>query len=356
MTYFAIVGNAEFAQEELALCVPGNIHTHGYGLCTFDTPNPDLLRTCSTLIKRGIVSDFVWLEKPLTEAKLIAVHDKEVGKLLKNEWRIRRFKIIAQDHTDKECKEKWTEVVLIDKKKDMRWVVLWRQNIALYEAVDFGKPIRDMDIGIMPAKLAHFLLHLGILYHDTYNNVSKEYTIRDPFVGSGTTAFLANAFWYNVISSDIQISWCKKNRDRWIKTPHYTDHKHTLFKHDVRDPIEKVFIEHTDIIATEWRLWPVIQQRIDSTTARKNQEDVRNIFSWLLTNVHTFFHKPITIVCTIPYYTQRHISIAPQIQKFCKEKNRNLRIIPTLYQRKKQYVARQICIIQTQQIEKTQEK
>ncbi|HCB51975.1 TPA: hypothetical protein DEP21_05455 [Patescibacteria group bacterium] len=41
-----------------------------------------------------------------------------------------------------------------------------------------------MQMGMMPAKLAHILINLGLPTTNT--------TIYDPFCGSGTTCFLAN--------------------------------------------------------------------------------------------------------------------------------------------------------------------
>ncbi|MEI8008619.1 MAG: hypothetical protein WCI00_04345 [bacterium] len=42
----------------------------------------------------------------------------------------------------------------------MYGIVEQYQNIELYEAIDFGKPGRSMEMGMMPAKLAHIMINI----------------------------------------------------------------------------------------------------------------------------------------------------------------------------------------------------
>lgn len=53
------------------------------------------------------------------------------------------------------------------------------QNIKLYEVVDFEKPGRSMQMGMMPAKLTHALLNIGLALEN-----SSDPLIYDPFTGS----------------------------------------------------------------------------------------------------------------------------------------------------------------------------
>lgn len=36
------------------------------------------------------------------------------------------------------------------------------QDIALYEAIDFDKPVNSMNIGMMPSKLALMMINIGL--------------------------------------------------------------------------------------------------------------------------------------------------------------------------------------------------
>ncbi|MEI6672583.1 MAG: DNA methyltransferase [bacterium] len=59
-------------------------------------------------------------------------------------------------------------------------------------------------------------------------------TIYDPFVGSGTTGFLANYLGYDFIGSDIKIEYAKQNTTRWKTTKFYTpDKQFNIFTHDI---------------------------------------------------------------------------------------------------------------------------
>lgn len=60
-----------------------------------------------------------------------------------------------------------------------KWAqVLGYQNIRLYEVIDFEKPGRSMQMGMMPAKLTHTLLNIGL----SYLKEQDETLIYDPFV------------------------------------------------------------------------------------------------------------------------------------------------------------------------------
>ena len=56
--------------------------------------------------------------------------------------------------------------------------MLGYQNIRLYEVIDFEKPGRSMQMGMMPAKLTHTLLNIGL----SYLKEQDKTLIYDPFV------------------------------------------------------------------------------------------------------------------------------------------------------------------------------
>ena len=88
--------------------------------------------------------------------------------------------------------------------------MLGYQQIRLYEVVDFEKPGRSMQMGMMPAKLTHLLLNIGLSLAG-----EKQPLIYDPFVGSGTTGFLANYFGFNFLGSDLKLTFAEKNLPWW---------------------------------------------------------------------------------------------------------------------------------------------
>ena len=94
---------------------------------------------------------------------------------MKKQYGLKRFKQVDLLHTDLEVKMKGIELVRIAGK----WAqVLGYQNIRLYEVIDFEKPGRSMQMGMMPAKLTHTLLNIGL----SYLKEQDKTLIYDPFV------------------------------------------------------------------------------------------------------------------------------------------------------------------------------
>ncbi len=104
-----------------------------------------------------------------------------------------------------------------------------------------------MQIGMMPSKLAHMMINIGLTQVD-----KKDSTIYDPFVGLGTTALLANHFGYDCIASDIDVTAAKRNVAWWNEgSLANKERRITLFKHDIFEPLKKPFLKEADLIISE---------------------------------------------------------------------------------------------------------
>lgn len=89
-------------------------------------------------------------------------------------------------------------------------------------------------MGMMPAKLTHLLLNIGL-------SLSKEERplIYDPFVGSGTTGFLANYFGFDFLGSDLKLTFAEKNQPRWLQSKRSKpDQLFSFFFHDATKAFE----------------------------------------------------------------------------------------------------------------------
>jgi len=78
---------------------------------------------------------------------------------------------------------------IIQVNKEQFGIVEGYQPIYLYEVVDFEKPARSMQMGMMPAKLTHIMLNICLSViansHVIANETKQsEITVYDPFVGS----------------------------------------------------------------------------------------------------------------------------------------------------------------------------
>jgi len=98
------------------------------------------------------------LQELLADVKIIGIQNEANGKHLKRTVGIRRYKLVDIFHTDREIKNKGKEIINLE--NGLYGIVEQYQNIELYEAVDFGKPGRSMQMGMMPAKLAHMMINI----------------------------------------------------------------------------------------------------------------------------------------------------------------------------------------------------
>jgi len=234
-------------------------------------------------------------------------------------------------------------------------LVLWRQHIWLYEKIDFDKPVSGMEIGMMPSKLAHLLVNIWIAQIPVWD-ISKDITIRDPFVGFGTTGFIVNNMWHNFIWSDMNIVPFKTNKKWRLTIPLAQEDKHfTAFKHDMHDPLTQPFLEHVDVIVTEWRLGPVIKKNPYKLTRKYGQATAMEAFDRGITeivNTYTDFIQnvfttmpTVPVVMTVPHYTfMDEDTIWEKLEAKLTSIWADIEQVD-IYARKKQKVARRVVIV-----------
>lgn len=362
--HFAIIGNKTFFEWETWNLSASFSWINKKTVCITSTyadvhSIEKILPKLSQVIKRGTVVDDIGetcSSIAVWRIKLLGVQTKEIGMQLKKEIAaVKRFKILDLIHTDIEVKEEGTEIIKLWTK---RGIVQGWQPIDVYETVDFGKPVRGMHIGMMPAKLTLLLINIALALLPPWQGRACPVstagcpegggftTIWDPFCGFGTTGFLVNRLWYNFMGSDKNITSAKQNRKRREKNLFATaEAKARLFKHDVTEKIDQPFLQAVDCIVTEGRLWPVISRRTHETDLQKNKTLIWSVYKSFFEHCVSYFTKPIVLVCTIPVYIQKDIHFLPELTAYAKQKGWSCEIIPHLYKRPKQEVGRQIVVI-----------
>ncbi len=378
--YFWIVGdNSTISLEGLSYIHPTDIEQPRKNIITFNTQYPERLATCAALIKRWTIvsnkeiSDRDNIKSDIGVEKLstIGVETKELWSHLKKQiQKIKRFKIIELIHTDLEIKWSWTEIINID--NNNYGVVQWYQNITLYEAIDFWKPVGGMNIGMMPSKLALTLINIGIgEYEEVINYKSwviswkKELntsnltlttpTIWDPFCGFGTTNFLVNALWYNTIASDINVTSIRQNSKRRMSLPPIkgelrgfsSDAKELILKQDVTEEFKSPLFRHADIIVSEWWLGHIVTSRTAPFETNVYAQEVKTLYTAFAKNTTALAknnNKGLTLVITIPVWLKYDISVSEDIKDQFISLWRTARLITQPYSREKQLVGRQILI------------
>lgn len=247
------------------------------------------------------------------------------------------------------------------------------QNIDAYTKRDMQKPVRDTTVGLLPPKLAQIMLNFGAWQarealpeevkkkNAARKRKKKEiYTVLDPFCGTGVMPLECLLRGWNVVASDVSqkaVNGCKKNIE-WIRK------EHSLLKKDVSDAVSKhdatkPFKEKTlpDIVVTETTLGPAISKKLTKGDAKKHAKDNEKIQAAFLENAAATL-PGVPLVCTWPFWRVKGEAI--RLEKVWKALDAAgyEAVLPPgitaedpekpslLYQRKDQFVGREIVILQ----------
>lgn len=344
--YFAVLGkNPEISLAELELVQIKEISYPKKGIIIFDTKYWDLLPKLWWCIKIGTVVKEKDLQEILSDVKIIWIQNEANGKHLKRTVWIRRYKLVDVFHTDKEIKTKGKEIINLE--NGLYGVVEWYQNIELYEAVDFGKPGRSMNMWMMPAKLAHIMINIWLTHvvHNSDLDIDN-LCIYDPFTWSWTTCMLANYLGYDCMWSDIKINFAQQNETRRKTTKFYNpDKTSTVFMHDITQKLKTSLIgEETKerlLVVTEWRLWPIVTKTTSDQDIQKFQERVVDIYKSFLDRIKELW---TIAVFTIPRYAGQDNGIQQVLAKYSTDIHIQIQSIPEVYGREWQQVGRKIMI------------
>ncbi len=340
--YFAVLWkNPEISMIELQLVQAKEISYPKKGIVIFDTKYAELLPQLWGIIKIGTVVKEKDLQELLADVKIIWIQNEANGKHLKRTVWIRRYKLVDIFHTDREIKTKGKEIINLE--NGLYGIVEQYQNIELYEAIDFGKPGRSMEMGMMPAKLAHIMINIWLTHfiHESDLDIEK-LCIYDPFVWSWTTGMLANYMWYDFIWSDIKINYAEKNaiwrKKNKLCTP---DKQFDIFKHDITEKLGNQLEGKDVLVVSEWRLWPIVKKSTSDQDIQKFQERVVDLYKSFLDRIKELW---AIAVFTIPWYLGQDNGIEQVITKYATKIGIKIQSIPELYSREWQQVARKIMI------------
>lgn len=343
--YFVILGkNRELSLKELEYAQVEQIeYVQNQKILTFARCDEAKLVDLAGIIKWGTVIDWdldqVFSASP--EKRILWVADKNQGINLKKQYGLKRFKQVDLLHTDLEVKMKGIELVRIG----WKWAqVLGYQNIRLYEVIDFEKPGRSMQMGMMPAKLTHTLLNIGL----SYLKEQDKTLIYDPFVWSGTTGFLANYFWYDFLGWDLKLTFAQKNIDRWLNSKWAKPD--LIFKFFVQDATQslvqkELFNQQVPLIITEGWLWPVIKQSTTAEEVKEYQRWVKNVYVQWIEQMAKAFLDLSVMVFTVPWYLGYENYLEQEILKTAKEVWFEAESLQELYKRDQHKVGRKIMIL-----------
>ncbi len=181
--------------------------------------------------------------------------------------------------------------LLVAKEGARHWVAetVGMQDIDAYSKRDYGKPFRDMKMGMLPPKLAQILINL--------TGVSG--TIWDPFCGSGALVMEGLLMGHPMVGSDIhaeRVAGAKKNVD-WAITEFPIKVSVELLTHDATKPFDPTF----DAIAAEADLGMPHSQQIRPDILNKIMSDLDLLYLRFFQNLKSMgCDKPIVIA--LPFF------------------------------------------------------
>lgn len=345
--HFAVIGNfPEITLAELKKIQAKNIQKVWTHILVFDTEKEALLQNMASLVKWWKIISASEIHSYVEWKKILWMADENLAVKLKKQYDIKRYKKVDILHTDLDVKKKWIELIKIW----AEWgIVLWYQNIKLYELADFDKPGRSMQMWMMPAKLTHTMINIALSNAKTDNDK----LIYDPFCGTGTTWIIANYLWYSFIWSDIKLWFAQKNQERWENNHNFHDQIFEFYNQDISKPLdEELFqplLNHETFIVTEGWLWPIIKQSTTAEQVYEYQRRVKNLYLQFIQTIADFFDKhnkerPV-MVFTIPVYMGHENVIQDLITLLAEKLNWSLTVIDELYKRENQRVWRKILVL-----------
>ncbi|MBI5044420.1 MAG: RsmD family RNA methyltransferase [Candidatus Levybacteria bacterium] len=150
------------------------------------------------------------------------------------------------------------------------------QDFELFSKRDYGRPVRDMESGVMPPKLARMMLNLS------QKNIDA--ALLDPFCGSGTVLQEALLLDFTDITgadkSEKAVSDTQQNIE-WLIMEEKLTHKPEIVHSDVEE-LAKTTKKTFDLIVTEPYMGPNSKGLRNFDDMKKNKEELENLYltSW----------------------------------------------------------------------------
>ncbi|OGJ58908.1 hypothetical protein A2635_01785 [Candidatus Peribacteria bacterium RIFCSPHIGHO2_01_FULL_51_9] len=246
------------------------------------------------------------------------------------------------------------------------------QDSIAYTRRDMEKPARDTRIGLLPPKLAQVMLNLGQWAVESKQQKEggdtkkkKQFTVFDPFCGTGVIPMECLLKGWNVFASDASlkavhateknIEWLRKEYKIFKK-----DSASDVWKHDATKPFDTqsrpALLEELDVIVTETSLGPAFSDRPTIAEVGKLKTANEKLQASFLENVAHVL-PGIPIVCTWPIWYTRSGPVFLEKAWKSVEKYGFTPILPTplhaqesprpslIYRRPDQCVGREIVIL-----------
>lgn len=216
-------------------------------------------------------------------------------------------------------------IAVVDKNKVFWGKTAAVQDFHFYEARDYGRPARDMKIGMMPPKLAQIMLNLSETNHNE--------GIVDPFCGTGV--ILQEAFlmgFKTIIGTDknqIAVDMAKVNMDWFAAELEKSSMRPAakswqdlrIFQYDAREIGSKIPADSISAVITEGTLGPRYSRRApNNIEIDSNFQMLEKLYLAVFSEFQKILKKGGKIVISFPAYMagRNELKIAPFVDKIMK--------------------------------------
>lgn len=219
---------------------------------------------------------------------------------------------------------------------------LYVQDIDDYAQRDFGRPMRDAFVGMLPPKLAQTMLNLA--------QIAPGDRVLDPFCGTGVVLQEAALMFAGIYGTDVSERMVRFTRDNlnWLK-----DIYHISFDeyYETADATTATWQQPIDAVATEVYLGQPMTTLPDQPKLEKIMAECNDIAGKFLVNLRRQLSPGTRCCIAVPAWFDghnfRHLDIVDDLEKmgynrisFKRAGNEEL-----IYHRENQVVARELLVI-----------
>lgn len=241
------------------------------------------------------------------------------------------------------------------------------QNFEDYGRRDYHRPARDMQVGMLPPKVAQEMINLAQLPLTSAGNL--KHAIIDPFVGSGTVIQEALIMGHKGIGSDISakaIENAEKNLE-WIKNRYkLPPGRFELFVADATQIADNLPRIDIDAVVTEATLGPVYATVPKPQEIERNFKELEGVYMGAFKALRKILGPGKRLVVALPAYrTASGYAYFPAVDKLISAGYDVVTPVPEIviekypflevtkrksiiYDRKDQFVSREIFIFKSQ--------
>lgn len=251
----------------------------------------------------------------------------------------------------------WELLLIVDGKQTYLAQTTNVQNIDAYAARDQARPARDAKVGMLPPKLAQIIVNLAV-GNPEFRIQNSEFTVLDPFCGTGVVLQEAILMGYKAFGTDIDqrmVDYSKTNL-LWLNSEFGI--RNSEFKTEVGDAtsfdwdISQLTANNSLlVIACETYLGRPFSALPDTETLRKVMGDVDSIHKKFLQNVAKQTKPGFGMCIAVPAWKTRygftHLKVLDNLSDlgYTRAVFKTVRSSDLIYHREGQVVGRELVVL-----------